>query len=202
VSSAEGHRLLASAAGKVDYGQLAPHLQAQTRRAFCGPATVSAVLNAALAPQQPVTQTSLFNASTAQIKGELALSFSGLTLAELAGFLKAHAMRVEVVHAAQSDLDAFREAARMTLSEPRTFLVVNYDRKVLKQAGAGHISPVGAFDPGTDQVLVMDVAKQKYPYTWVPIPMLWKAMNTTDPDSGQTRGYLLATHAPPISTSE
>ncbi|WP_128003673.1 phytochelatin synthase family protein [Piscinibacter defluvii] len=193
--SAEGQELLSSATSKVDCAQLAQYVQAQARRAFCGPATVSAVLNAALAPQPPATQRSLFNASTAPIKGELALSLSGLTLPELAGFLLAHGMQVQLVHASQSDLASFRHAARAALAEPRTFIIVNYDRRTLKQAGAGHISPLGAFDASTDRVLVMDVAKQKYPYTWVPVSMLWDAMNTLDADSGRMRGYLLATAA-------
>lgn len=195
--SAEGRKRLAAATSKVDYLQLAPHVEAQARRAFCGPATVSAVLNAALDPKPPVTQLSLFNETTAAIKSELALSFSGLTLDELAAFLRVHGMHVEIRHAGQSDIAAFREAARTALNEPRTFLITNYDRKTLKQAGAGHISPLGAFDAVTDQVLVLDVAKQKYPYTWVPVSMLWAAMNTRDPDSGDTRGYLLVTAAGP-----
>ena len=193
--SVEGQRLLAAATSKVDYEQLAPHVIAQSRRAFCGPATVSAVINAALAPAPAATQTSLFNASTARIKSELALTFGGLTLEELAGFLRAHGMRVDVFHAGGTDIDAFREAARSALGEPRAFLVVNYDRQVLGQSGAGHISPLGAFDATTDRVLVMDVAKQKYPYAWVPVPLLWAAMNTVDTDSGKRRGYLLAVAA-------
>ena len=88
-------------------------------------------------------------------------------------------------------MDSFREAARTALDESRTFLIVNYDRRQLQQAGAGHISPVGAFDAPTDRVLILDVATRKYPYTWIPLAALWGAMNTVDSDSGQTRGYLL-----------
>jgi hypothetical protein len=193
ISSAEGQQLLAWADSKADYAQLAPHLVAQTRRAFCGPATGAAVINAALRPQPLATQASLFNAAASAVKSELALSFSGLTLEELAAFLRAHGLQVRAVHASDSDLTSFRAAARSTLAEPGTFLITNYDRRVLKQSGAGHISPVGAFDSETDRVLILDVAIQKYPYTWVPVSMLWAAMNTMDSDSRQTRGYLLVT---------
>jgi hypothetical protein len=191
IQSAEGQRLLSSSTHKTDYAQLAPHLVAQARRAFCGPATSAAVINAALGPRPPATQASLFNPATAAVKGELELSLRGLTLEELAAFLRAQGLQVLVVHASGADPIAFRDAARAALVEPRTFLVVNYDRKVLMQSGAGHISPVGAFDPESDRLLVLDVATQKYPYTWVPVAALWAAMNTLDPDSGQTRGYLL-----------
>lgn len=89
------------------------------------------------------------------------------------------------------DVDSFREAARTALGESDTFLIVNDDRRQLQQAGAGHISPVGAFDAPTDRVLILDVATRKYPYTWVPLAALWTAMNTADSDTGHTRGYLL-----------
>lgn len=191
ISSAEGQQLLALAESKVDHSQLAPHLVAQTRRAFCGPATTAAVINAALRPKPPATQASLFNEAASAVKGELALSFSGLTLEELAAFIRAHGLQVQVVHASDSDLATFRETARTTLAESGTFLITNYDRRVLKQSGAGHISPVGAFDSESDRVLILDVATQKYPYTWVPVSMLWAAMNTMDSGSGRTRGYLL-----------
>jgi hypothetical protein len=119
------------------------------------------------------------------------LSLSGLTLEELAAFIRANGLQAQAVHASDSGLASFRELARTTLGEPGTFLITNYDRRVLKQSGAGHISPLGAYDSETDRVLILDVATQKYPYTWVPLSMLWDAMNTVDSDSRQSRGYLL-----------
>lgn len=191
VSSAEGQRLLAASEGKTDFSQLSPHVVGQARRAFCGPATSVAVINAARRPQPPVTQASLFESSSVSSKGEIAVSIKGLTLDELASLLRGQGMQVKIVHADSSSLAAFREVLRATVAEPKTFLVVNYDRKSLKQTGAGHISPVGAYEPATDRALVLDVATQKYPFTWVPLTMLWDAMNTTDSDSRAKRGYLL-----------
>lgn len=197
ISSAEGRHLLAMAESKADHAQLAPYLVPQARRAFCGPATSAAVVNAAIRPQPLATQASLFNPAASAVKSEIALSFSGLTLKELAAFIRAQGLLVQVVHAKDSNLSVFREAARTTLSESSTFLVINYDRRLLRQSGAGHISPIGAFDSSTDRLLILDVATQKYPYTWVPVSMLWAAMNTVDPDSGQTRGYLLVAAGDP-----
>ncbi len=191
VSSTEGRQLLAASQVKTDYSQLAPYLRPQVRRAFCGPATGAAVINAALRPQIKVTQSSLFDAAASVIKSELAVSFAGLTLKELAEILRAQGLHVQIVYADQSDIAAFRQAAHSTLSESVTFLVVNYDRRGLGQSGAGHISPIGAFSRATDRLLVLDVATYKYPYTWVPVSELWNAMNTIDSDSGRTRGYLL-----------
>lgn len=191
--SEQGHQLLKASPSKVDHGQLDEFLTPQIRRGFCGPATMAAVINAALQPSVKVTQTSLFTPAASAIKSELSVSLSGLTLDELAQMLRAHGLVARVVHSDQSNVASFRTAVQATLSEPHTYMVVNYDRRVLGQTGAGHISPVGAFEPHADRVLVLDVAAYRYPYTWIPVNRLWSAMSTVDTDSGRARGYLLVT---------
>lgn len=191
VGSSEGADMLLRASTKTDYEQLAPAFVAQSRRGFCGVASSVAVINAALHPQPPLTQETLFTPAAAAVRGPVAVSFHGLTLDQLAGIIGAHSLRVEVVHAANSDADSFRNAVRGALDDPSVFLVVNYDRASLGQQGCGHISPVAAYDAETDRVLILDVAAHKYPYTWVPISKLWTAMETTDSSSRQTRGFLL-----------
>lgn len=191
--SAEGQHLLSESAHKTDHAQLKPLLRPQRRRAFCGPATSAAVINAALRPSNPVTQFSIFGTTTPHTKSELAVSLSGLTLEELAVQLRAHGLAVRTVHAEHTDVTTFRADAQTVLGERLAFMVVNYDRGALEQAGAGHISPLGAYDVATDRLLVMDVATYKYPYTWVLLSKLWDAMNTVDLDSARTRGYLVVT---------
>jgi len=46
------------------------------------------------------------------------------------------------------------------------------------------------------RVLMLDVARYKYPPVWIPLPALFAAMNTVDTDSGKTRGFLLVHAAP------
>lgn len=191
--SAEGQHLLSESAHKTDHAQLKPFLRPQRRRAFCGPATSAAVINAVLRPSNPVTQFSIFDTTTPQTKSELAVSLSGLTLEELALLLRAHGLAVRTVHAEHTDVATFRADAQAVLGEPLAYMVVNYDRGALQQAGAGHISPLGAYHVETDRLLVMDVATYKYPYSWVPLSKLWDAMNTVDRDSARTRGYLVVT---------
>lgn len=189
--SAAGRQLFSNAVAKTDYEQLAPEFVSQSRRAFCGVATSVIVINAMLHPQPRLTQRTLFTPNVAAVRREIAVSFNGLTLEQLAQVIEAHGLHAEATHTAQSSLEAFREVARTTLAEPGAFLVVNYDRKVLKQEGAGHISPVAAYSSAMDAVLVLDVAAYKYPHTWVPLGKLWSSMNTLDEISGQSRGYLL-----------
>jgi hypothetical protein len=76
------------------------------------------------------------------------------------------------------------------LADPDDFLLVNYERGVLGQGSVGHISPLAAYDLETDRVLIMDTASYKYPPTWVPLPMLYEAMKTTDTATGRLRGYV------------
>jgi glutathione-S-conjugate glycine hydrolase len=190
-TSAEGRQLLAGASARTDYDELRPYFESQSRRAYCGVATGSIVINAALHRHPPLTQSTFFTPEAAAVRSEIAVTFTGLTLEQLAAILRAHGLEVRVVHATEGGLESFRRVASATLAEPSEFLVVNYARAALKQEGPGHISPVGAYHAGTDRLLVLDVAAQKYPYTWVPLPQLWNAMNTVDSASGQTRGFLL-----------
>ncbi len=189
-TSAEGRALLATPV-RIDYDQLSPYFVGQSRRAYCGVATGAAVLNALRHPPIPLTQTTFFSPQVSAVRSAMRVTFGGLTLDQLADLLKAQGLAVVVVHAAQSDLAAFRSAARAVLAEPAQFLIANYDRVALHQEGAGHISPVGAYDPGSDRLLVLDVAAHKYPPTWVRTGDLWNAMNTIDSTSGATRGYLV-----------
>lgn len=189
ISSEHGQQLLVESIHKTDHDQLNPVFVPQRRRAFCGPATSATVINAALRPATPLTQFSLFDTAAQDIKSELDVSMSGLALEELAQLLRAHGLVVRTIHAGASDIEAFRSDALAVLSEPHTFMVVNYDRAALNQVGPGHISPVGAYHAAADRLLVLDVAAYKYPYTWVPAAKLWAAMS--QPVAGRTRGYLL-----------
>lgn len=190
-ASVEGERLLAGAVGQTDYRQLLPHFVSQSRRAFCGAATGSMIVNAGVHPEAPVTQAAFFGTDAPGLLNNLMVTMRGMTLDELAQYLRARGLRVQVVHAAGSSLEGFRSIARATLSEPREMLVVNYDRRRLGQEGGGHISPLGAYNEEADRLLVMDVAAYRYPFTWVTVRELWGAMDTIDADSGQTRGFLL-----------
>lgn len=59
------------------------------------------------------------------------------------------------------------------------------------QTGTGHFSPIGGYHAGRDMVLILDVARFKYPPHWVPLTLLWEAMDTVDKATGHRRGYTL-----------
>ncbi|MGQ0620551.1 MAG: phytochelatin synthase family protein [Panacagrimonas sp.] len=195
-TSAEGRALLRSATPfSVDHGQLLPYFVPQSRRAYCGIATSTMVVNALRHPQPLLSQSTIFTPEVSALRSATAVSFSGLSLEQLGDLLRAEGLAVRVVHAANTDLDSFRGAARAVLAEPSEYLIVNYDRATLEQQGSGHISPVTAYHADSDRFLVLDVAAHKYPPTWVPATELWNAMQTVDPSSGQSRGFLLVREA-------
>ncbi|KAF8014209.1 hypothetical protein BT93_H0142 [Corymbia citriodora subsp. variegata] len=59
------------------------------------------------------------------------------------------------------------------------------------KTGTGHFSPIGGYHAGSDMVLILDVARFKYPPHWVPLTLLWEAMDTVDKTTGQRRGFML-----------
>jgi hypothetical protein len=44
-------------------------------------------------------------------------------------------------------------------------------------------------------VLLLDVARYRYPSVWVPVEALWRAMRTLDSDSGLSRGLVVVSRA-------
>lgn len=61
------------------------------------------------------------------------------------------------------------------------------------QTGDGHFSPIGGYHAARDLVLILDVARFKYPPHWVPLPLLWQSMQQTDRVTGESRGYVVLT---------
>ncbi|XAR61074.1 Glutathione gamma-glutamylcysteinyltransferase [Bertholletia excelsa] len=67
---------------------------------------------------------------------------------------------------------------------------INLNRAFVK-TGTGHFSPIGGYHAGKDMALILDVARFKYPPHWVPLTLLWEAMDTIDESSGFCRGFML-----------
>ena len=115
-----------------------------------------------------------------------------MTLDQIGALLATQPVKVEVHHAADSNLDAFRKVARDYLGAEGRFVIVNYLRKAIGQEKGGHISPLAAYDAETDRFLILDVSRYKYPPVWVMASQLFDAMNTTDSDNqNKTRGFVL-----------
>ena len=80
------------------------------------------------------------------------------------------------------------------------YLVVSYHRQALQQTGSGHFSPIAAYDPVSDKVLILDTARFKYGPHWVDVPLLFDAMTRQDPETGLSRGFVLLSFEPRKAT--
>lgn len=199
LTSDGGEERLLAAESNSDYFHLATYLESEQILTFCGPATVAAVANSLaidrpspvrLFPWKLFTQDTLFNAANQQLKPYAMVEHEGLTLDELDSFIENIGLSAEHYFADETSVDALRAVIKETLSDPKARLVINYSRKALPQQGDGHISPAGAYDEDTDTVLVLDVAKYKYPPVWLSVDKLHEAMMLVDDGSNRSRGFI------------
>ncbi|GAA5834600.1 hypothetical protein JCM11251_007050 [Rhodosporidiobolus azoricus] len=73
----------------------------------------------------------------------------------------------------------------------KSAMAISYSRKTLGQTGDGHFSPVGGYCEEEDMVLILDVARFKYPQYWVPTTLAYDSMIPLDKATNQPRGYVL-----------
>ena len=204
--SPEGQALLQQSEAQADYTPLMSQFITQINGAFCGIASTVMVLNALNVPPPDApewnrgyfTQDNIFNEQTESVIPRRTISRQGMTLEEVAGFFETYPVDATVYHGADVDLAEFRSIVATNLAEPDNFVVVNYLRRAIAQESGGHISPLAAYDEDTDQFLILDVSRYKYPPVWVSAEELWHATNTIDSVSGKTRGVVLV--APNLPT--
>jgi hypothetical protein len=174
-----------------DFAALSSAFRPQQYRSFCGPATIETVLRAY--GRAHVDQTDIFPS----ISSKLDTFYTGMSLTELAELAHSAGLNTDIVYADSLDLETFRARLKANLERPDDFVVVNYDRRVLKQAGAGHISAIAAYDESRDAFLVLDEAAYRYPFTWVPAPLLYQAAHTRAGE--HFRGVLFVSGYRPVS---
>jgi hypothetical protein len=125
--------------------------------------------------------------------GKQVLDF-GYQLRQLDAMLHANGLvtTVVVVDDARSE-QTIRADLADHLARGGSYVIVNYRREAVGQKGGGHISPLGAYDAGSDSVLLLDVNPAVAGWVWMPTATLVKGMRTFD--TLENRGYVLV-HAP------
>lgn len=204
-SSAGSERLLKSDFNR-QYFALASYVDTQERLTFCGISSISAALNSlptmarpitpALAPHPYFTEDSIFTELTTKIKSRDDVLTSGLTLEQIGLYLNSLGANSSIHYGSELSVSDLRALVKSSLSNRYQRILVNFDRKVLNQDGSGHFSPIGAYDSESDSVLILDVAKYKYPPFWVTTSDLQASLNTIDSDSGKSRGVVQITVNP------
>jgi hypothetical protein len=187
LTSPEGKALLEAATARADADGLLAAFQTQEKGSWCGVASSVIVLGAR---GTRLTQDGFFTPEASAVRSWWSTTFGGMPLGDLAGMLEAHGAEAEVHYAADEDVARFRDTLRSNLATPGDWLVVNYDRKVVGEAGGGHISPLAAWSETQDMVLLLDVSSYKYPPHWVGVEPLFEAMKTLDSESGRSRGWV------------
>lgn len=195
-SSTEGRAIFAEAlaAGDLDgYFPLAEQFHTQSDPAFCGLGSLVMALNAlAIDPGR------LWKGPWRWFGEELldccvplsVVQQRGVSMDELACLARCNGAECTSVRADTTDLETFR-AALSAHTRAGSVMIASYDRQRVGQTGAGHFSPIGGYHRTRDLVLVLDVARFKYPPHWLPAPLLFEAMHPLDPATGRARGWLV-----------
>ncbi|MCL1475092.1 phytochelatin synthase family protein [Argonema antarcticum] len=196
-SSLEGRQIFREALemqGMAGYFPLAEQFHTQAEPAFCGLGTLVIVLNALSIDPGRIWK------GVWRWYGEEFLDCckplpvvqnSGITFDEFVCLARCNGAIATPSRYNQSSLDRFREVVQQASATPEGIhIVASYSRQVLEQTGDGHFSPIGGYHPQRDLVLLLDVARFKYPPHWVPLPLLWQAFEPLDPATGKCRGYI------------
>ncbi|CAK9088639.1 unnamed protein product [Durusdinium trenchii] len=203
-SSSRGRQLFSEAlaqGGLACFFRLIEQFHTQGEPAYCGLGTLAMVMNALGVDPERVWKGPWrwFSESLLDCCEPLeTVKERGITFSKVACLARCNGAHVEAHRADEPDvsLEDFRRAVRKTCEadpEDENFqvIVASYSRKALNQTGDGHYSPIGGYHSETDQVLILDVARFKYPPHWVPVKTLWEAMCRVDQETGRSRGFMV-----------
>jgi hypothetical protein len=114
----------------------------------------------------------------------------GYQVRQLDELLRANRLvtRLVIVDDAKPE-DLIRSELVANLKHRGEYAIVNYRREAVGQQGGAHISPLGAYDSGSDSFLVLDVNPTSAGWVWMTTATLIKGMRTFD--TVENRGYIL-----------
>jgi hypothetical protein len=152
------------------------------------------------------SQKTFFNKETDKIKKREIIDFremtvingkktydAGLSFDDFVKILSGpYKLKVKTIYAEKNNkesIDQFRDIIRRVLSDETSFIIVNFDGKILGKTTNGHISPLAAYDEESDSVLILDTALHKNKWYFSRVEDLYQAMNSKD--EGRYRGYLI-----------
>jgi glutathione-S-conjugate glycine hydrolase len=199
-NSQAGKTLRARMPADADYWQLAPVFVTQQTQSYCSVASAVTVLNALpikkpidpiYAPYAYFTQRDFFTPAVSKIIDAQTVLAQGMTREQMAETLRAQGVQAKSIAGSTLDDAGLRALLQKALGDDGRFVLANYLRQSLGQVGGGHWSVLAAYDAKSDRVLILDVAKYKYPPAWVSIAALRRAIDTVDSTSGKPRGLVL-----------
>lgn len=196
-SSPEGRVLFGEAladGSMAGYFALAEQFHTQSEPAYCGLGTLVVILNALQIDPGRLWKGPWrwFGEELLDCCAPLAtIAQSGITLERFACLARCNGATAVVERTSGTRLQDFRQALERACTTPdQPHLAVSYDRHAVGQTGQGHFSPVAGLHRDRDMVLILDVARFKYPPHWLPISTLWQAMASCDTETGRYRGWI------------
>lgn len=200
LSSTEGKSLFKESIKLGDaeaFYNLIGNFTTQTDPRYCGLGTLAMVLNALeVDPKQTwkgiwrwYSDEMLDCAPLQQIQNQ------GLSFYEFASLARCNGLEVIAKRADQITKEEWIKDLLLISKQSHVHMVVSFSRDSLGQTGLGHYSPIGAINRNNRKVLVLDVARFKYPSYWVSFDMLWDAMLPLDPTTNHSRGYYIISKA-------
>mmetsp|Transcript_22625 Transcript_22625/g.72809 ORF Transcript_22625/g.72809 Transcript_22625/m.72809 type:complete len:247 (-) Transcript_22625:44-784(-) len=203
LNSTEGFEILLRSSTR-SYREVSIHLATQQTESLCAIASAVAVMNAMKIPApvdptySPYAYWTQDLVTTDPCVTKIHDPNHGSTRDQVATMLGT-CYPIAVQNVGAPPLDELRDLLTTALAEDRqqTHVLVNFERTDLdSEAGGGHFSPVVAIDTDDDLVLMLDVARYKYPPMWFKLEDLWKATLRLDSSSGEPRGFLIVQPAP------
>ncbi|KAJ3095232.1 hypothetical protein HDU97_007136 [Phlyctochytrium planicorne] len=120
----------------------------------------------------------------------------GITLDEFACLARCNGLDGERRNGDEVSFDQFlNDIKAISSGDGSVHMVVAFSRKLLEQSGDGHFSPIGGFHEKESQVLVLDVARFKYPSYFASAEKLYESLKPIDKETGRSRGYFLLRRA-------
>lgn len=201
LSSLEGRKMLMECVGAgtaESYWAISEHFQNQSEPAYCGVTVLVVVLNSMGVDPQVRWRGGWRYYGTEDVLldrccwDKRVIERIGISME---GFAKLGACQgLESVRTKRPDahsVDDFRRDVKDVVVQSGRAVVVSFSRAALGQTGGGHYSPIAAYHEESDKVLVMDVARFKYPPYWVALEELYEATVPVDSESGKSRGWIL-----------
>lgn len=197
--SAAGKAIRARIVPDADFWQLIPWFTEQVNQTYCGVASAVTVLNTMpikkpvdpiYAPHAYFTQSNFFTVEVAKVISPQTVRAQGMTRDEMVKTLSRHGVKATTVAGDSVDASALRAMMQKALGDDGRFVLVNFSRAALGQAGEGHWSVLAAYDAASDRVLILDVSKYMYAPEWIGINTLRKAIDTLDTTSNKKRGLV------------
>ncbi|KAJ7972621.1 Phytochelatin Synthase, Glutathione gamma-glutamylcysteinyltransferase [Quillaja saponaria] len=174
--------------------RLISYFQTQSEPAYCGLASLAVVLNAlGIDPGRKWKGPwRWFDESMLDCCEPLEkVKASGISFGKLVCLAHCAGAKVDAFRTNQSNIHDFRKYVMKCSTSDNFHVISSYNRAAFKQTGTGHFSPIGGYHAGSDMALILDVARFKYPPHWVPLTLLWEAMDHIDETTRQHRGFML-----------